>query len=164
MFAIERAIGRSRHVGERLLDATMRRLRRVTPSPACLSFAGFSNFTPPRWRRVADRKMILPTFSDTSPTNWTMYTLPVARAMRESILVAGGSHASDEIPRATLVEHERILVAVKARDPAAAQEAMRVHLDNAAARAGAYAIGRGASQKLVEHRKRREKAASLAAL
>ena len=88
----------------------------------------------------------------------------VSEKVRDSILVAGGSHASDEMARATLVEHERLLVAVKAGDPAGAQEAMRVHLENAAARAGVHADGRGASPKLTRRRKRGEKASSLAAL
>jgi DNA-binding FadR family transcriptional regulator len=88
----------------------------------------------------------------------------VSEKVRDSILVAGGSHGSDEMARATLVEHERILAAVKAGDPAGAQEAMRVHLDNAAARAGVHANGRGALQKLTGRRKRSEKAASLAVL
>jgi GntR family transcriptional regulator, transcriptional repressor for pyruvate dehydrogenase complex len=86
----------------------------------------------------------------------------VSEKVRDSILVAGGSHASDEMARATLVEHGRILVAVKAGDPAAAQEAMRVHLDNASARAGVHANGRGAPRKLAR-RKRSEKTPSLAA-
>ena len=81
----------------------------------------------------------------------------VSEKVRESILVAGGSHASDEMARATLVEHERILVAVKAGDRAAAQEAMRIHLDNAAARAGA----RAASPKSIGRRKRSEKGPSV---
>jgi GntR family transcriptional repressor for pyruvate dehydrogenase complex len=85
----------------------------------------------------------------------------VSEKVRDSILVAGGSHASDEMARATLVEHEMILVAVKAGDPAAAQQAMRVHLDNAAARTGVYANGRGSSQKLAGRRKRSEKASSV---
>jgi DNA-binding FadR family transcriptional regulator len=88
----------------------------------------------------------------------------VSEKVRDSILVAAGSHASDEMARATLIEHEAILVAVKAGDPAAAEEAMRVHLDNAAVRAGAYANGRGGAAKLVGGRKRSEKTSSLAAL
>ena len=84
--------------------------------------------------------------------------------MRDSILVAGGSHASDEMARATLVEHESILVAVKAGDPARAQEAMRIHLNNAAVRAGVHANGRDAAAKLTGRLKRSEKASSLAAL
>jgi DNA-binding FadR family transcriptional regulator len=68
----------------------------------------------------------------------------VSEKVRESILVAGGSHASDEIARATLIEHQMILVAVDGGDTAAAREAMRIHLDKAAARAGVSANGRGA--------------------
>jgi GntR family transcriptional regulator, transcriptional repressor for pyruvate dehydrogenase complex len=85
----------------------------------------------------------------------------VSEKVRDSILVAGGSRGSDEMARATLVEHERILVAVKAGDPIAAQEAMRLHLDNASARAGVHANSRGPSQKLAGRRKRSEKAPSL---
>jgi GntR family transcriptional regulator, transcriptional repressor for pyruvate dehydrogenase complex len=84
----------------------------------------------------------------------------VSEKVRDSILVAGGSHASDEMARATLVEHETILVAVKAGDAAAAQEAMRVHLNNASARAGAHAYGREAAPKLTGRRKRSDKAPS----
>ncbi|MBV8795674.1 MAG: FadR family transcriptional regulator [Hyphomicrobiales bacterium] len=82
----------------------------------------------------------------------------VSEKVRDSILVAAGSHASDEMARATLVEHETILVAVKAGDAAAAQEAMRVHLNNASARAGAHANGREAAPKLTGRRKRSDKA------
>jgi DNA-binding FadR family transcriptional regulator len=88
----------------------------------------------------------------------------VSEKVRDSILVAGGSHASDEMARATLVEHERILVAVKAGDPASAQEAMRVHLDNASTRVGVHANSREAAPKLTGRRKRSEKAASRAEL
>lgn len=88
----------------------------------------------------------------------------VSEKVRDSILVAGASHASDEMARATLVEHERIRVAVKAGDPAGAQEAMRVHLDNASARAGVHANGRDAALKLTGRRRRSEKASSLAVL
>jgi len=82
----------------------------------------------------------------------------VSEKVRDSILVAGASHGSDEMARATLVEHERILAAVKAGDAGVAQAAMRVHLDNAAARAGVK--GRGAAPKLAGRRKRSEKASS----
>jgi GntR family transcriptional regulator, transcriptional repressor for pyruvate dehydrogenase complex len=85
----------------------------------------------------------------------------VSEKVRDSILVAGGSHASDEMARATLVEHEKILVAVKAGDPIAAQEAMRVHLDNASARTGVRANSRDATPKLTGRRKRSDKAPSL---
>jgi DNA-binding FadR family transcriptional regulator len=88
----------------------------------------------------------------------------VSEKVRDSILVAGGSHASDEMARATLVEHERILVAVKGDDPTAAQEAMRVHLDNASARVGVHANSRDAAPKLTGRRKRGEKASSRAEL
>ncbi len=84
----------------------------------------------------------------------------VSGKVRDSILVAGASHGSDEMARATLVEHERILVAVKGGDRGAAQEAMRVHLDNAAARAGAQDNGRPAPPKLMG-RKRSGKAPSV---
>jgi GntR family transcriptional regulator, transcriptional repressor for pyruvate dehydrogenase complex len=85
----------------------------------------------------------------------------VSEKVRDSILVAGGSHASDEMARATLVEHQVILVAVKAGDPAAAQEAMRVHLDSAAARVGVRANGRDTSSKLMGRRKRSENGSSV---
>ena len=85
----------------------------------------------------------------------------VSEKVRDSILVAGGSHASDEMARATLIEHQMILVAVHAGDPAAAREAMRIHLDNAAARAGVSGNGRGASSKLMGPRKRSETTSSV---
>jgi GntR family transcriptional regulator, transcriptional repressor for pyruvate dehydrogenase complex len=88
----------------------------------------------------------------------------VSEKVRDSILVAGVTHGLDEMARATLVEHETILVAVKAGDGAAAQAAMRVHLDNASGRAGAHANSRDVAPKLTGRRKRSEKAASLAAL
>jgi GntR family transcriptional repressor for pyruvate dehydrogenase complex len=85
----------------------------------------------------------------------------VSEKVRDSILVAGASHASDEMARATLVEHQMIFVAVKASDPPAAQEAMRVHLDNASARVGINANSRDAPPKSNGRRKRSEKAASV---
>jgi GntR family transcriptional repressor for pyruvate dehydrogenase complex len=84
----------------------------------------------------------------------------VSEKVRDSILIAGGSHASDEMARATLVEHQTILAAVKASDPSAAQEAMRAHLNNAAARAGVNANSRTTPPKLTG-RKRREKRPSV---
>jgi hypothetical protein len=53
---------------------------------------------------------------------------------------------------------------VKGDDPTAAQEAMRVHLDNAAARAGAQSNSREPAPKLTGRRKRSEKASSRAEL
>jgi GntR family transcriptional regulator, transcriptional repressor for pyruvate dehydrogenase complex len=88
----------------------------------------------------------------------------VSERVRESILVAGGSHASDEMARATLTEHQTILVAIEAGDPAAAQEAMRSHLDNAAARVGLSTNGRGEATKPTGRRKRSDKTSLLAAL
>ena len=85
----------------------------------------------------------------------------VSEKVRDSILMAGGSHASDEMARATLVEHEKILVALRASDAEAAQTAMRVHIDNASARAGVRANSRDAASKSLARRKRSEKAPSL---
>ena len=143
-----------------------------------MSSVGFSKFTRLRSLPVADRTMILRRMQDAlasmtaapyGSVQWLKKDLEfhtaivcatgnayivqfigfVSEKVRDSILVAGGSHASDEMARATLSEHEMILVAVRAGDPAAAQEAMRVHLDNAAARAGVYAGDRGAPSKLM---------------
>jgi GntR family transcriptional regulator, transcriptional repressor for pyruvate dehydrogenase complex len=82
----------------------------------------------------------------------------VSEKVRDSILMAGGSHASDEMARATQVEHEKILVALRASDARAAQTAMRVHIDNASARAGVRANSRDAAPKSLTRRKRSEKA------
>jgi GntR family transcriptional regulator, transcriptional repressor for pyruvate dehydrogenase complex len=60
----------------------------------------------------------------------------VSERVRESILASGNQHKSDEMAKATLSEHERILGAIEAGDGAAAQEAMRVHLLGAAERVG----------------------------
>jgi GntR family transcriptional repressor for pyruvate dehydrogenase complex len=60
----------------------------------------------------------------------------VSERVRESILAAGNQHKSDDMARATLSEHERILGAIEAGDSAAAQEAMRIHLLGAAERVG----------------------------
>ncbi|WP_158814072.1 FadR/GntR family transcriptional regulator [Methylocapsa sp. S129] len=60
----------------------------------------------------------------------------VSERVRESILAAGNQHKSDEMAKATLSEHERILAAVEAGDSALAQEAMRIHLLGAAERVG----------------------------
>ena len=60
----------------------------------------------------------------------------VSERVRESILASGNQHKSDEMAKATLNEHERILDAVEAGDVAGAQEAMRLHLAGAAERVG----------------------------
>ncbi|MDQ0469424.1 FadR/GntR family transcriptional regulator [Labrys wisconsinensis] len=60
----------------------------------------------------------------------------VAEKVRESILAAGGRQGSDDMARATVAEHEAILSAVSARDPAAARSAMAQHLRGAATRVG----------------------------
>jgi GntR family transcriptional repressor for pyruvate dehydrogenase complex len=60
----------------------------------------------------------------------------VSERVRESILASGNQHKSDEMAKATLSEHERILATIEAGDSAAAQEAMRLHLDGAAERVG----------------------------
>ncbi len=60
----------------------------------------------------------------------------VSERVRESILAAGNKHKSDEMAKATLSEHDRILAAVEAGDAALAQEAMRIHLAGAAERVG----------------------------
>jgi GntR family transcriptional regulator, transcriptional repressor for pyruvate dehydrogenase complex len=85
----------------------------------------------------------------------------VSERVRESILAAGGSHASDEMASATLTEHKTILAAVDAGDPDAAEDAMRTHLRNAASRVGLSVEGRSALTKLTNRRKRSEKAPSL---
>lgn len=59
----------------------------------------------------------------------------VAERVRESILASAGKR-SDEMAQLTIGEHNRILKAIEARDGRAAAAAMRVHLDNAAARVG----------------------------
>ena len=84
----------------------------------------------------------------------------VSERVRESILAAGASHASDEMARATLTEHKTILAALEAGDPDGAEEAMRTHLDNAARRVGLSVEGRGAPAKSAARRKRSEKGAA----
>jgi DNA-binding FadR family transcriptional regulator len=59
----------------------------------------------------------------------------VAERVRESILASSGRR-SDEMAQATIAEHDRILRAIEDGDARAAAGAMRVHLDNAAARVG----------------------------
>jgi GntR family transcriptional regulator, transcriptional repressor for pyruvate dehydrogenase complex len=81
----------------------------------------------------------------------------VSERVRESILAAGGRHASDEMARATLTEHKTILAAVEAGEPEAAEEAMRIHLDNAAERVGLSNDERAAPTRSAARRKRVEK-------
>jgi GntR family transcriptional repressor for pyruvate dehydrogenase complex len=59
----------------------------------------------------------------------------VSERVRESILASSGKR-SDEMAHATLAEHGRILEAIEDGDPQAARDAMRAHLDHAAARVG----------------------------
>jgi GntR family transcriptional regulator, transcriptional repressor for pyruvate dehydrogenase complex len=84
----------------------------------------------------------------------------VSERVRESILAAGASHASDEMARATLTEHQTILAAVEASDQEGAEEAMRSHLKNAARRVGLPVDGRDAPTKLASRRKRSERTSS----
>lgn len=60
----------------------------------------------------------------------------VAERVRDSILVSGNKHRSDDLSQLTLGEHEAILDAIEARDPAKARRAMAHHLANAARRVG----------------------------
>lgn len=83
----------------------------------------------------------------------------VSERVRESILAAGASRASDEMARATLTEHQNILAAVEAGEPAVAQRAMRAHLDNAARRVGLSADRRDPAKSGA--RKRADKAHAL---
>jgi DNA-binding FadR family transcriptional regulator len=83
----------------------------------------------------------------------------VSERVRESILAAGASRASDEMARATLTEHQNILAAVEAGEPAVAQRAMRAHLDNAARRVGLSADKRDPAKSGA--RKRADKAHAL---
>jgi DNA-binding FadR family transcriptional regulator len=85
----------------------------------------------------------------------------VSERVRESILAAGGSRPSDEMARATFGEHERILVAIEAADEAAAHDAMRKHLGNAAGRVGLSIDGREAHAKPGRRRKSAEKELAL---
>jgi DNA-binding FadR family transcriptional regulator len=59
----------------------------------------------------------------------------VSERVRASILASSGKR-SDEMAQATLAEHGRILAAIEDRDAQEASQAMRTHLDNAAARVG----------------------------
>jgi GntR family transcriptional repressor for pyruvate dehydrogenase complex len=60
----------------------------------------------------------------------------VSERVRESILASGNQQKSDDMAKATLNEHDRILDAVARGDGALAQEAMRIHLLGAAQRVG----------------------------
>ncbi len=60
----------------------------------------------------------------------------VSERVRESILAAGGRRGSDDMARATIGEHEQILMAIEAADADAAAQAMRLHLAGAAERIG----------------------------
>ncbi|HEX4766666.1 MAG TPA: FadR/GntR family transcriptional regulator [Lichenihabitans sp.] len=60
----------------------------------------------------------------------------VAERVRDSILVSGNKHRSDDLSQLTLGEHEAILDAIEARDPVEARRAMAHHLANAARRVG----------------------------
>jgi DNA-binding FadR family transcriptional regulator len=56
--------------------------------------------------------------------------------VRDSILASGSQRRSDDLASTTLGEHQAILDAIEAADPAAASEAMKRHLANAAQRVG----------------------------
>ena len=58
----------------------------------------------------------------------------VSERVRESILVSGNKSRSDDVAQITLREHDKILTALEAGDPAAARQAMRDHLAGAADR------------------------------
>lgn len=60
----------------------------------------------------------------------------VSERVRDSILAAGNRQRSDDMASITLGEHKRILEAIEAGDPQAAQVAMQQHLAGAAHRVG----------------------------
>jgi DNA-binding FadR family transcriptional regulator len=60
----------------------------------------------------------------------------VSERVRDSILAAGNRQRSDDMASITLGEHRRILTAIEAGDPEAAQLAMQEHLAGAAQRVG----------------------------
>ena len=60
----------------------------------------------------------------------------VAERVRDSILVSGNKHRSDDLSQVTLGEHERILRAIEAGDAPEARSAMAHHLGNASRRVG----------------------------
>jgi DNA-binding FadR family transcriptional regulator len=60
----------------------------------------------------------------------------VSERVRDSILAAGNQQRSDDMASITLGEHRRILTAIEAGDPEAAQRAMHDHLAGAAHRVG----------------------------
>jgi DNA-binding FadR family transcriptional regulator len=60
----------------------------------------------------------------------------VSERVRDRILASGNQQKSEELASVTLGEHQRILDAIEARDPEAAQGAMRAHLSGAAHRVG----------------------------
>lgn len=60
----------------------------------------------------------------------------VSERVRDSILAAGNQQRSDDMASITLGEHRRILEAIAAGDPKAAQVAMQQHLEGAAHRVG----------------------------
>jgi GntR family transcriptional regulator, transcriptional repressor for pyruvate dehydrogenase complex len=68
----------------------------------------------------------------------------VSERVRESIQASAGKR-SGEMVQVTLAEHGRILAAIEAHDTRGANEAMRAHLDNAAARVGLNARPGGGS-------------------
>lgn len=79
----------------------------------------------------------------------------VSERVRESILVSGNKHSSDDVATITLGEHERILDAVERRDAEAAQTTMRAHLAGAAGRVGITVLQSPAERPTVSVRPRR---------
>ncbi|MDR3496877.1 MAG: FadR/GntR family transcriptional regulator [Ancalomicrobiaceae bacterium] len=64
----------------------------------------------------------------------------VSARVGESIQLAGAWHRSEDMTMATMIEHERIAVALESGDPDAARAAMRAHLAGAAQRVGLLSI------------------------
>jgi DNA-binding FadR family transcriptional regulator len=60
----------------------------------------------------------------------------VSERVRDSILASGNQQKSEDLASVTLGEHQRILDAITAGDPAQAEAAMRQHLAGAAHRVG----------------------------
>jgi len=79
----------------------------------------------------------------------------VAERVRESILVSGNKHSSEDVAQVTLGEHERILDAIERQDPEEAQAAMRAHLAGAAKRVGIEAIKSKPGRRVTAGPKRR---------
>ena len=99
----------------------------------------------------ADLKVHRTIAAATGNTYMVQFLSFVSERVRESILMSGNKHRSDDMAQITIGEHDRILTAIEKRDGSEAQRAMRAHLAGAARRIGGTDTPVGPAPSVAAH-------------